>query len=141
MPFRMAEEGGAEDLPQAVWLCVQIGIDKVAPLHSRQVAQIKPDVAMLALEFGCDAEQRMPFCSLPHQLVWAVGAEDQNRAVSDLTAQVKKQAAGGSIDPVQVLQDQDEGSPLRNGLEHSRILGKKAVLLQRQARVIVHKLR
>ena len=51
----------------------------------------------------------------PIHILRTVGANDEQAAAGQVPAQVKEQAGRGGIDPVQVIQDQDQGAAAGHG--------------------------
>ena len=68
-------------------------------------------------------------------LVGAVGAEDQHPAARCLAAEVKQQAAGGGIHPVQVFEDQHQRPLPGNRVQRGGVLGKDRLLRDPRARL------
>ena len=91
---------------------------------------------MPALQLAQHLGQRMHHLAAAHgHLVGAVGAEDQHPAVRCLAAEVKQQAAGGRIDPMQVFEDQHERPLPGNRAQRSTVLGKDRLLRDLRARL------
>jgi hypothetical protein len=49
----------------------------------------------------------LPLAPSQGHLVRAIGADDEDGAIVELAAQVKEEAAGGQVNPVQVFDNQE----------------------------------
>lgn len=120
MTCRLPMERLAESGVQVVRLGVQEGLQELASASS---IQVHSDIAELALELVDDRRELMPL-TLPGQgdLLGPVGTNDQDSTAGQAPAQVEEQIDGASIRPLQIVQHQEQGSRLRESVQHTRVL-------------------
>jgi hypothetical protein len=128
------EQGVPERVVQAVGFGVEQGIQEAPALRLFRLVQVDPDVPKAAFELGQQQRQRvLAAAGAAHSHIFRpVGPYDQDACpgVAQALAQVKEQSAGGEIDPVQIVQDQEQRLLRRQHSQHVAVLLVDAALLR-----------
>ena len=115
MAARAILELAPEVVAEPVRLGVDQRVDELPDLGRRLVTEHDEDVAVLELQFGDHVRQRMaPLGSRDGHVFGAVRADDQDPALLDPPCEVKQQAGRRLVDPVQVVENQDQRTLLRD---------------------------
>ena len=60
----------------------------------------------------------------------AVGADDQDRGARDPPSEMQEEPGGAAVQPVQVVEDEDQGPPRRQGQQHAAVAVHQLILPQ-----------
>jgi hypothetical protein len=106
--------------------------DQTTQTHIRRV-QVYAHIAEGALDFVQNLFQRVaPAAATQVHLLRSIGTGKQNPVAGAVQPphQVEQQAHGGAIGPVDIIQDQEQGTAGRDGVQHVGVLIKQEALLQ-----------
>src|SRR5688572_7132398 len=104
----------AKSLAELVGARVDQRVDELTCLGARLVAEHDQQIAVMALELRDDPRQRMArIAAVDRDFLRAISADDQDPAALDPPREMEQQARRGFVDPVQVVEYQDQRASLR----------------------------
>ncbi len=126
MAAGVAEQGLPKGRIQPVGFRIEEGIHKFTPGLLVFLAQVDDYFSTLALEFAHHLLEGMALAvTSQRDILGSVAADDQDAASAQHAPQVKEQADGRGVCPVQIVQHQDEGVRFGEGLQQFGILAKE----------------
>ena len=127
----MLVDGLAEGEGEAVGLAVEKGVDELTAFAFVALVEAEADVAEGAFEFVDDGFEGVTLAVAAEGDVFAaVGGEDEDGALLEGAPEVEEEVDGAAVCPLQVVEEEEEGALLGDGVEDGRYLFKESGLVE-----------